>query len=221
MPKLGPSAQARVEYDAPPPREPQRVYAQETTVQRLAEPVTEKTLVRNLESVLGNLTRWGWPQSFPQRPEDLDLDDTELATYRKQRERAALAGKDAKLGAETLRQLQLYASWEHAVRRAESEAQSRLRVLLGVLYTATRLERHEDADTLRRHITDCFRAQVPDPMWHPASREARLFAEHYSQDLQLLPIWLRLGVVPPDGKGVRKAVTPQRGFRYAGSGEED
>lgn len=197
-----------------PANEPARVYALDDhgprTLRDFSPEQEAKKLLTNARAVLANLVPWGWPEHYPERPEDLTAEDRELATIARKLERGD------KIAKEDQDQLDLLGQWSAAVRRLESLGCSRLRVLLGVIYTFDSAEMTEEAYQVRMHVWECFKANVPLPCWPRHYRESRLFAEHYSRNFQVFPDWLRRGVDPPEGKGYARIKPPQRGFHYAG-----
>lgn len=202
MPLIGP-ATSETPYSRQPGYGPR-------TLQDLDPEAEGRKLLASARKVLSDLVPWGWPEHFPERPEELTAEDSELALIARKVERGDKIAKEDQV------QIALLGQWGAAVRRLESLGCSRLRVLLGSIYTFDQAELVEEAYQLRMHVWECFKANVPVPCWPRHYREARLFAEHYSRNLQVFPLWLRLGVDPPEGKGYQRTKPPQRGFTYAG-----
>jgi hypothetical protein len=126
------------------------------------------------------------PGSFPERPAELGLEDTQLRKAAAKRHRG---GRLTKVDAEALR---LLGSWRAAVRRIEQVSTGNLIMLLGVVNVLEASDRQGDADMVREFLARHYGAVLPGP---PAPRSATDWAERWadrhSQNRQVLPLALR------------------------------
>jgi hypothetical protein len=126
------------------------------------------------------------PGTFPERPADLELGDTQL------REAAAKKHRGGRLTKVEIEALRLLGSWRAAVRRIEQVSVGNLLMLLGVVNMLEAADRQGDADTVREFMVCHYGAVLPGP---PAPRShtdwAERWADRHSQNRQVLPLALR------------------------------
>jgi hypothetical protein len=166
--------------------------------------VTEQDLTRNAEECLVYISKFGWPDTWPERPEALTFDDLELwHAYRKH-------DRGERLGKEETEQLTLLHSWRAAVWTVESTASARLKTLCSVLNTFESQGRAEEAARVRRWIRQQFRCELPLPCPHRADAWLGRFVEHFGRNFKLLPVHLRKNTKPPED--YQPAEPPQQKF---------
>lgn len=154
--------------------------------------VTEQDLARNADQLLVHISKFSWPDNWPERPEALTFDDLELwHAYRKH-------DRGERMGKEETEQLTLAHNWRAAVWVVESQGHARLQSLVSVLNTLETLGRGEDGARVRKWIRQQFRCELPVPCPHRADQWTRRFCEHFARNFKLLPIHLRKNTKPPD-----------------------
>lgn len=180
----------------------------------------QAALEQNADELLASIQQgsryWKWPE-WPERPENLQTDQELWTAYRRQE-------RGEKISREDREQLALLASWRSAIRKIETRTVTSLQTMCGCLWTlenAVRIEegepprytRGEDADRLREHIRQQFRALLPNPVPEPGSAWVRGWCLRFGRNWELLPLHLRSMKRPPADKGWLNE--RQQGLGYA------
>jgi hypothetical protein len=163
--------------------------------------LTDQEKLANAEAFLKNIASFRWPDSYPDRPDSLYLDDVQLwQAYRK-------IERGEKPTREEREQLQLLGEWRSAVCGVEARGFGRLQTCVGVLCTLEGAGRWEDAKLVRQHVWAEFRCRLPEPAQGTPFRETRQFCEHFSRNYALLPKHLRTMTRPPEGAWTKSSST--------------
>ena len=145
--------------------------------------------IKSATYVLTHLSEYV-PKAAPERPEALDLSDTELAEAARKLDRTGKASNAEKEA------LQLYGSWRAAVFKIEAESAGNLIMLLSLL----NLLESQDSDEcgkIRDFVREQYHAPISGP---PAPYATTQFAENwasrYAEQRNVLPMHLRNLSVP-------------------------
>lgn len=172
--------------------------------------------LQNALRVVDVLTEYK-PNEFPERPELLTYDDGQLVEAYKARDRGDKVAKNAK------EQLRYFGAWRNAVWRVESQNAGSV-LLLGavvrVLEASEEPEHPEKAKGVRSFLRHYYRCSAPSPIPDDDRWLAR-WSVRFSQNRELLPIWLRRMTAPPPGKGTRASGDdePTQGYMDFGPDE--
>lgn len=151
--------------------------------------------------VAKNLQAWARPE-YPARPEGLP-DNVRLGDIvARQHEGRGVLGEDRAV-------LQLFGAWRYALQAAETEAASRLLVLLGCIRRVDETDPTlQKALLFRRFIRASYGRWPPRYVGHA---EVERIAFAIATDLKVLPAYLRLGSRPPEH--LRSAARAEERYR--------
>lgn len=163
--------------------------------------LTDQERLANAKAFLQSIGSFGWPSSFPERPDSLFYDDVQLWQAHRKVERGEKPSREER------EQLKLLAEWRSAVCGVEARGCGRLQTCVGVLCTLEAAGRHEDAKLVRQHVWAEFRCQIPEPAQGTQFRETAQFCEHFSRNYALVPRHLRTMTRPPEGAWTKSGST--------------
>jgi hypothetical protein len=165
--------------------------------------VSLEVRLRGAVEVAANLAPYA-PTGFPERPEVLTYDDGQLVEAYRARE---YGDKMSKAAGE---QLRYFGAWRTAVWRIEAHQEGTLVMLAGAINALELGDRWDLAKVIREFIRQHWRASLPEPV--PSSgRWVYGWAQRFSQNRTVLPLWLRTMTKPPVGHGTRSSGRPESG----------